>query len=394
MVYEKISIHPLKLENRISLFKITAPQVFDKVMNHLKALSNGEITGNKISEARQRKLIDMFSIFFKNYKKPLAKITFEDLRKFKEDLLNDKITKLNGSGYSEKTKEDCIETIRRYIEVEYPQIVGKLNSRILPFRKWFVIKAKRKTPEIISESEVEKLVGACKTIEGKFVVVVLFSSGCRIEEFLNLRFEDIEEPTQNFPYYRFDFKEEYSKTQGRKIGLYWKNSTEIINTYLSSCEFKEPKVQIFPKGYDAIRMFLSRLGQKTLNKRIHPHLLRKGSATYYAPLLNRQELCLRFGWRFSSSMPDIYISRAGLDEEKIKERVLNTDLSKIQTENRELNTKFDLLKEQNKKFFKEMLRINLEMITTALNKNEVPENKIGQAQEIKEKWEKILIEMK
>lgn len=344
MAYKKIQIHPFKLENRIALFRTRANKTdFKIVMDHLNHLKNGEITGRAITEARQRKLIDLFSIFFNNYKKSLSKITKNDLRAFKEKLVNDDITKLNGEPYSEGLKEDLTEGVARLLEITFPEKIESFRSPTLPFRKWFIIKAKKKTPETLSEAEIIKLLESSKTIEGKFLICVLFSSGCRIEEFLNLRFEDIEEPTQNFPYYRFDFKDEYSKTNGRKIGLYWRDSTEIISKYLASCENKESKEQIFPKNYDAVRMFLIRLGKKTLSKRVYPHLLRKASATFYADKLNRQELCIRYGWKFSSPMPDVYISRAGLDEEKIKERVLNTDLGKIQQENREMKIKLKLM---------------------------------------------------
>ncbi len=355
MVYEKISIHPFKLENRKKLFKErVSKKNYDLVMNHLRLLKAGEITGKPIGKARERILIDLLSIFLKHYKKDISKINKNDLMVFKEGLLNDDILKNNGTPYSSDVKEDITGILARLIECSFPEKVSALKGTHLPFRKWFIIKAKKKTPEILTEEEVIKLLNTSKTIEGKFLISALFSLGCRIEEFLNLRFEDIEEPTQNFPYYRFDFKEEYSKTEGRKIGSYWKDSTELTSKYLASCENKEPKAQIFPKQYDAVRMFLSRLGKKILHKKVNPHLFRKSSATYYADKLNRQELCLRYGWKFSSSMPDIYISRAGLDEGAIKERIIKTDLSEIQQENKELKTKQVLMNENLEKIKESM----------------------------------------
>jgi hypothetical protein len=74
-------------------------------------------------------------------------------------------------------------------------------------------------------------------------------------------------------------------------------------------------------------MFLRRLGKRVLGKSIHPHLFRHSSATYYATKLNRQELCYRYGWRFSSNMPDIYISRAGMENKDLDVKFTNTELS-------------------------------------------------------------------
>lgn len=378
MAYKKIDIHAFNLDNRIKLLedRISSDKEFKSVMEHLRLLSLGEITGKEISEKRQRKLIDMFTIFFRYYNKETNKLTKEDLRKFKQKLLNNEIKKINGSPYADHTKEDLTETIARYLEWKFPKKIIEFSNPNMTFRKWFVIRAKNKTPEVLSEVEIEKLFEASKTIEGKFLISVLFGAGCRIEEFLNLRFEDIEEPTKNFPYYRFDFKEEYSKTKGRKIGLYWKNCTETISKYLASCEKKNQSDVIFPKEYDAVRMFLGRLGKKVLNKKVTPHMFRKSSATFYADKLNRQELCIRYGWQFSSSMPDIYISRAGLDEEKLKDRIITTDLGEVHNENRELKTKQKLQEEEIERL-KANEKKTSEMIVKLANRLEEIKNERG-----------------
>ena len=88
---------------------------------------------------------------------------------------------------------------------------------------------------------------------------------------------------------------------------------------------------IFNKNYDAVRMFLIRLGKKVLKKRIYPHLFRHSSATYLATKLNRQELCYRYGWTFSSNMPDIYISRAGMNNKELDEKFESTELNELKT---------------------------------------------------------------
>jgi hypothetical protein len=49
------------------------------------------------------------------------------------------------------------------------------------------------------------------------------------------------------------------------------------------------------------------LGHRVIGRPLRYHLFRHSSATYSATRLNRQELCYRYGWRFRSNMPDIYI---------------------------------------------------------------------------------------
>ena len=347
MVFKKIDIHPHNLQSRIKGFEKYAPskQEYDSVIEHLRLLSLGEITGKEVSEKRQRKLLDMFIMFFKHSKKPTSKLTLEDLRNYKLNLLNDKIKKENGEPYGDKTKEDCTETIARYLECNSPKKVSSWASKTQTFRKWFVIRAKKTTPETLEESEVKKLIEACETNDGKFLIAILFDSGCRIEEFLNIRFEDITKPTSNFPYYKIDFKEEYSKTNGRNIGMYCDFSSQIFANYLEEIKKGDNKDLVYPKNYGAVRMFLKRLGQRVLNKRVHPHIFRKSSATYYANKMNRQQLYVRLGWDFASPMGDIYIRRAGVDEAKVKDVMLNDDLSVLKKENKELETKLGIIKE-------------------------------------------------
>jgi predicted nucleic acid-binding Zn-ribbon protein len=64
--------------------------------------------------------------------------------------------------------------------------------------------------------------------------------------------------------------------------------------------------------------------------------LRHSSATFYAIKLNRQELCYRYGWRFSSDMPDVFISRAGMVSEQLDEKFTHTELSSLKNEVTEL----------------------------------------------------------
>src|SRR5207247_912221 len=126
-------------------------------------------------------------------------------------------------------------------------------------------------------------------------------------------------------------KQEYSKTLGRTIALYWKDSLEAVKEYLAErvAEGIKPDEPVFRGEYSATRKFLQRLGQRVLKRSVHYHLFRHSSATYYATKLNRQELCSRFGWRFASSMVDIYISRSGMETKQLDEKFTQTELSTV-----------------------------------------------------------------
>ena len=126
----------------------------------------------------------------------------------------------------------------------------------------------------------------------------------------------------------------YSKTLGRTIALFWKFSLETVKEYLAKriAEGIKPTEPVFRGNYAATRKFLQRLGRRVLNRPVHYHLFRHSSSTFYATQLNRQELCRRYGWKFSSSMPDVYISRSGMEDKALDERFTQTELGTLKDE--------------------------------------------------------------
>lgn len=216
---------------------------------------------------------------------------------------------------------------------------------------WLDVRSKQKTPDYLSELEIDKLFKSCKSVSERFLIAVLFDSGARIEEFLNIRFEDIQEIEGNSNFIKIALKEEYSKTHGRTISLYWKHSLEAVRDFLRERKGEDHKLNdpVYNNTYDSIRFFLKRLGERVLKKKVTPHLFRHSSVTYYANKLNRQELCYRYGWAFSSNMPDIYISRAGMINKELDEKfeggVINSLKEELDKEKFERNKEMEKLKE-------------------------------------------------
>lgn len=333
MVYTKISIHNRSIEPRLKAIekkKNISEKEKNKIKEFLKLASIGKINlRKKISETRLLKYLDLLIIPLNYFKTDLDKITIKGMEEFIESLDKDKIKRKNKQPYSHSTKTDIKRILKIYLKWRIKDI-----TRFNKLTNWFDLSKKFKTPDYLKESEIEKLYKSCSTNKQRFLVAVLFDSGCRAEEFLNIRFEDIIEPSVNCSYYKIQFKEEYSKTNGRNIGLYWKYSTEAIKDYLLEIRGLKPNEPVCSDTYDSLRMFVNRLGKKLLKRRVYLHLFRHSSATYYASKMNRQQLCLRYGWKFTSRMPDIYISRAGLEEVEIGEKFKETEI-------KELNTRLD-----------------------------------------------------
>ena len=106
-----------------------------------------------------------------------------------------------------------------------------------------------------------------------------------------------------------------------------------------------------------------------LKRPVHYHLFRHSSTTYYATKLNRQELCYRYGWKFSSNMPDIYISRAGMETKQLDEKFTQTELGTVKDDLAQLE-QATKIKDDRIRQLEESMRIlhqNLDAISRVLS---------------------------
>ena len=94
---------------------------------------------------------------------------------------------------------------------------------------------------------------------------------------------------------------------------------------------------------------ISNLAEKVLKKHVNLHMLRHSSATYWAPRMNRYQLCAKYGWTFSSNMPDRYIERKGIIFDQIAEKGDVDQTTKLQKENRQLMEKMETLEREYRK---------------------------------------------
>jgi len=327
---EKISIHKRNIEKglkRIENWK-TPTENKEDLIKFIYELSLGKVNrGRKICEGRQLKYLDLLKIPFVYWNKEISKIEIKDIEKLEKEISSDKILSFKNKPFSHESKRDIKIALKIYLkwklgEAKTTELAGWLDTRRI-----------FKTPDYLKEAEILKLFKACKSSKERYLLALLFDSGARAEEFLNIRYEDIQIPEKGESFVKVTLKEEYSKTKGRVISMYWKHSLEAVRDYLREREYSGLKSTdpVYEGTYDSARFFLMRFGKKVLKKSIHFHLFRHSSATYYATKLNRQELCYRYGWKFSSDMPDVYISRAGMQNKDLDEKFSSTELEQLQT---------------------------------------------------------------
>lgn len=331
MANVKISIHNRNLDKRIEGLKDWKIADEDKkdLIKFLNDLEIGKVNkGKRIGETRRLKCLELLKPVLEYFNKPTSKLTVKDVEDFEKSLISNKLKSRKKRPYSDNSKKDMRIGLKIYLKWKLGE------AKALELAGWLDTRVANKTPDYLSEQEIEKLYKNCKNATERYLIAVLFCSGCRAEEFHNIRYEDIQLPKQNDNFVKLTLKEEYSKTNGRVISLYWKCCLEAIRDYLNErikegIKNNEP---IFKNSYDNSRQILYRLGKKVLNKSIHYHLFRHSSATFYAAKLNRQELCYRYGWAFSSRMPDVYISRAGMESKELDEKFESTELEDLKRE--------------------------------------------------------------
>jgi integrase/recombinase XerD len=326
---EKIQIHKRNLKARLESLKgwKTPEKNKEDLILFLQDLEIGKVNrGKRISEGRRLKYLDMLKITFTFWNKDISQIELKDIEDFERTISSDQILSFKKKPFSNESKRDIKIALKIYIKWKLGE------AKALELCGWLDTRRIAKTPDYMKESEVMKLYKSCKNAKERYLLALLFDSGARAEEFINIRYEDIEIPEKGDSFVKITLKEEYSKTKGRVISLYWKHSLEAVRDYLRERELNGLKSTdpVFEGSYNSARFFLMRQGKKILNKSIHFHLFRHSSATYYATKLNRQELCYRYGWRFSSEIPDTYISRAGMQSKELDEKFSSTEMENLQ----------------------------------------------------------------
>ena len=304
--------------------------VKQELLTFLDDLGMGKVNrGKKLSPQRQLKYLHALRAPLEFFNKPTARLALADIEGFERALGSGTIcTRLKGKPFAHSTQVD----IRMLLKIFLRWSLGPARASALT--DWLDTRSRPKTPDFLKETEVEKLYKNCRDAQQKFLIAVLFDSGCRAEEFHNIRYEDIYLPEGKVNFVRIALKEEYSKTLGRTVALYWKFSLEAVKDYLAHrvAEGIKPTDPVFRGTYAASKKLLQRLGQRVLNRPVHYHLFRHSSATFYATQLNRQQLCVRYGWKFSSDMVDVYISRSGMESKELDEKFTQTELSTVQAE--------------------------------------------------------------
>ncbi len=175
-------------------------------------------------------------------------------------------------------KDISVNSIRSCLSSFFGWLVDNEYITYNPVAHIKTIKCETKTRHALTSTEMELLRESCTNLRDKAIVEVLYSTGCRVSELVNLKISDV----------NFNSKEVHLFGKGKKHRTSYLNARAslALARYLESrdyeseyvfCSIKKPHNNLTPR---AIQLLIKKL--KTVNNienKCTPHIIRHTMAT-------------------------------------------------------------------------------------------------------------------
>lgn len=290
-------------------------------------------------------------------KKDFDVVTLKEMETFIADLESgkfkaehNKIQWKDGKSYYVKTAD---KTMSESNKIEYKKTLMKFYKWMKKpeLIDWFDTSKEQENYKAVRREDINILVEKTKDPLMKTFIQVGFDSGCRVEELLNIKLEDVEflEDQKIFAVHIYGGKNKYAT---RDLPLKLAETTPILKAWKEAGHPTKKKTDyLFPIQYANCRKKLKTLGNKYLpgEYNLTPHALRHCSATYWGPRMNHKSFCKFFGWSFGSDMPNRYMDRAMVEfkdfiEEGDADKYKQIE-KKYQEENEDLKKRLELVEQ-------------------------------------------------
>ena len=203
---------------------------------------------------------------FQMLKTPVRKITTEEIRTYLSEY-----QKINNCGKS------TIDNIRRNISSFFSWLEEEDYVLKSPMRRIHKIKTKTVVKEVISDESIEILRDNCKEKRDLAIIDLLFSTGMRVGELVNLDIADIDFNERECIVYGKGDKERRVYFDARaKLHLqnYLKCRTDDNPALFVTLNDPHKRLKI-----SGVEIRLRQLGRELKLERIHPHKFRRTMAT-------------------------------------------------------------------------------------------------------------------
>ncbi|MGI0091904.1 MAG: tyrosine-type recombinase/integrase [Nitrososphaerales archaeon] len=227
---------------------------------------------------------------------------------------------LNRSAYAPWSKSDAKGWIKRFYRwLRFGTYTGPFPEEVAWIKTRLKINELTE-PEILTTGEVKLMIEKSNSCRDRALIAVLYESGFRIGEALNMRIADVV----------FD-------GQGARVRVSGKTGPRTVRLITSSRQLaawieehpqrKQDQAWVWASlahsflgcqlEYHSISTILKETAKGAgLQKRVYPHLFRHSAATRDAHFLNEAELRIKYGWQRNSTAPSIYVHLAAVDVEQ------------------------------------------------------------------------------
>lgn len=203
---------------------------------------------------------------FANITTPIRKITTEEIRRYLVEY-----QQINGCS------KVTVDNIRRNISSFFSWLEEEDYILKSPMKRIHKIKTKQSVKETISDEAIEQLRDKCKCSRDLAIIDLLYSTGIRVGELVNLNISDIDFEARECVVFGKGDKE-------RKV--YFDAKAKIhLQEYLNSRQDSNPALFVtLDAPYDRLKISgveirMRRLGRTLNMEKIHPHKFRRTMAT-------------------------------------------------------------------------------------------------------------------
>ena len=204
--------------------------------------------------------------FFSQIETPVRRITTDQVRTYLTAY-----QKINNCGKS------TVDNIRRNISSFFSWLEEEDHILKSPLRRIHKIKTKIAVKEVISDEDIERLRDSCEVMRDVAIIDLLYSTGMRVGELVNLDIEDI----------NFEEREciVYGKGEKERRVYFDAKAKLHLQNYINSRTDDNPALFVtLDKPFNRLKISgveirLRELGRRLNITRIHPHKFRRTMAT-------------------------------------------------------------------------------------------------------------------